>query len=68
MGLDHRFGAFLAAALDLKWEASTDSKIWNGTMVPSKLQGIFAAARPVLLVGSHASSIGRWIEEKSICL
>jgi glycosyltransferase involved in cell wall biosynthesis len=36
---------------------------WDGTMVPSKLQGIFAASRPVLFVGSESSSIGRWILE-----
>ena len=36
---------------------------WNGTMVPSKLQGIFAAGRPALFIGSRDSSIGRWILE-----
>jgi len=36
---------------------------WTGTMVPSKLQGIFAAGRPVVFIGSAASSIGRWISE-----
>lgn len=36
---------------------------WEGTMVPSKLQGIFAVGRPVLFVGSEASSIGGWIKE-----
>lgn len=36
---------------------------WDGTMVPSKLQGIFAAGRPVLFTGSQTSSIGRWIIE-----
>ena len=36
---------------------------WDGTMVPSKLQGIFGAGRPVLFVGSKESSIGRWILE-----
>ena len=36
---------------------------WDGTMVPSKLQGIFAAGRPVLFTGSRTSSIGRWILE-----
>ena len=34
---------------------------WTGTMVPSKLQGIFAAGRPVIFIGSEASSIGQWI-------
>lgn len=36
---------------------------WDGTMVPSKLQGIFAAGRPVIFVGSGTSSTGRWIVE-----
>jgi glycosyltransferase involved in cell wall biosynthesis len=36
---------------------------WTGTMVPSKLQGIFAVGRPVVFVGSRESSIGRWVEE-----
>ena len=36
---------------------------WTGTMVPSKLQGIFAAGRPVIFLGSAESSIGRWIGE-----
>ena len=36
---------------------------WSGTMLPSKLQGIFAAARPVIYVGSSSSSTARWIEE-----
>jgi colanic acid biosynthesis glycosyl transferase WcaI len=36
---------------------------WTGTMVPSKLQGIFAASRPVILIGSHESSIARWVRE-----
>ncbi len=36
---------------------------WDGCMVPSKLQGIFAAGRPVIFVGSRSSSIGRWVEE-----
>jgi len=36
---------------------------WSGTMVPSKLQGIFAAARPVIFIGSAESSIGRWVME-----
>jgi colanic acid biosynthesis glycosyl transferase WcaI len=36
---------------------------WTGTMVPSKLQGIFAAGRPVVFIGSAASSIGSWINE-----
>ncbi len=36
---------------------------WSGTMVPSKLQGIFAVGRPVIFVGSSQSSIGRWVIE-----
>ncbi|MGL5019646.1 MAG: hypothetical protein ACRDBP_16040, partial [Luteolibacter sp.] len=36
---------------------------WSGTMVPSKLQGIFAVGRPVVFIGSAESSIGRWVAE-----
>ena len=36
---------------------------WDGTMVPSKLQGVFAAGRPVIFVGSEESSIGQWVLE-----
>ena len=36
---------------------------WSGTMVPSKLQGIFAVGRPVIFIGSADSSIGRWVTE-----
>ena len=36
---------------------------WDGMMVPSKLQGIFAAGRPVLFTGSRTCSIGQWILE-----
>ena len=36
---------------------------WDGMMVPSKLQGIFAAGRPVLFTGSRSCSMGRWILE-----
>ncbi|MDB4265232.1 glycosyltransferase family 4 protein [bacterium] len=36
---------------------------WDGTMVPSKLQGIFAIGRPVIFIGSESCSIGRWILE-----
>ncbi len=42
--------------------ASLDTA-WSGTMVPSKLQGIFAVGRPVIFVGSSQSSIGRWVIE-----
>ncbi len=34
---------------------------WTGTMVPSKLQGIFAAGRAVVFLGSADSSIGQWV-------
>ena len=36
---------------------------WDGTMVPSKLQGVFAASRPVIFIGSETSSIGQWVLE-----
>lgn len=36
---------------------------WDGTMVPSKLQGVFAARRPVIFIGSENSSIGQWVLE-----
>lgn len=36
---------------------------WTGMMAPSKLQGIFAARRPVIFIGSADSSIGRWVHE-----
>ncbi|MGE9269902.1 MAG: glycosyltransferase family 4 protein, partial [Verrucomicrobiales bacterium] len=36
---------------------------WDGTMVPSKFQGVFAAGKPVIFVGSRSSSLGTWIEE-----
>lgn len=36
---------------------------WDGTMVPSKLQGIFTIGRPVIFVGSKTSSMARWILE-----
>ena len=42
--------------------ASLDEK-WTGTMVPSKLQGIFGAARPLIFIGDARSSIGRWVAE-----
>jgi glycosyltransferase involved in cell wall biosynthesis len=37
--------------------------VWDGTMVPSKLQGIFTMARPVIFVGSRTGAMGRWIAE-----
>jgi colanic acid biosynthesis glycosyl transferase WcaI len=36
---------------------------WAGTMVPSKLQGIFATGRPVLFIGPADCSMARWIAE-----
>jgi hypothetical protein len=42
--------------------ASLDA-VWTGTMVPSKVQGIFGAGRPVIFIGSSESSIGRWVVE-----
>ncbi|MEI6536517.1 MAG: glycosyltransferase family 4 protein [Verrucomicrobiaceae bacterium] len=36
---------------------------WDGTMLPSKLQGIFAAGRPVIFTGSRTGDVGRWILE-----
>jgi glycosyltransferase involved in cell wall biosynthesis len=42
--------------------ASLDEE-WTGTMVPSKLQGIFAVGRPVVFIGGAESSIGRWVRE-----
>lgn len=42
--------------------ASLESS-WNGCMVPSKIQGSFAAGRAVLFIGPRSSSPARWIEE-----
>lgn len=36
---------------------------WDGTMVPSKLQGIFAAGRPVIFIGSRENSLANWLAE-----
>ena len=36
---------------------------WDGTMVPSKLQGVFAVGRTVIFIGSETSSIGQWVIE-----
>ena len=36
---------------------------WTGTMVPSKLQGVFAVGKPLIFIGSDDSSIGRWVAE-----
>lgn len=36
---------------------------WQGCMVPSKIQGIFAVGKPVIFVGGRANSLAQWIEE-----
>ena len=36
---------------------------WQGVIVPSKLQGAFAVARPVILVGASESETAVWIRE-----
>ncbi len=36
---------------------------WQGLMVPSKIQGIFAAGRPVIFVGGGENEIAGWIRE-----
>ena len=41
--------------------ASLDTQ-WQGCMVPSKFQGIFAVGRPVIFVGGPDNSLARWIE------
>lgn len=35
---------------------------WQGCMVPSKFQGIFAVGKPIIFVGGRANSLARWIE------
>lgn len=42
--------------------ASLDSA-WQGLMVPSKVQGSFASARPVLFVGGRQCETAAWIAE-----
>ena len=42
--------------------ASLDGS-WTGTMLPSKLQGIFAAGRPVVFIGGADSSMANWVKE-----
>jgi glycosyltransferase involved in cell wall biosynthesis len=49
-----RSGDVLLASLD---------PAWVGCMLPSKLQGGFAAGRPVIFVGPRACALARWIEE-----
>lgn len=34
---------------------------WDGCMVPSKIQGIFAAGKPVIFIGSRTCATGQWI-------
>ncbi len=36
---------------------------WTGTMVPSKLQGVFNVGKPLIFIGSGQSSIGNWVME-----
>jgi glycosyltransferase involved in cell wall biosynthesis len=36
---------------------------WQGVIVPSKLQSIFAVGRPVIFVGPRDNECARWIEE-----
>jgi hypothetical protein len=36
---------------------------WTGTMLPSKLQGIFAAGRPAIFIGDPKSSSAGWVRE-----
>ena len=36
---------------------------WQGLIVPSKLQSIFAVGRPVVFVGSRDNEIANWIEK-----
>jgi glycosyltransferase involved in cell wall biosynthesis len=42
--------------------ASLDTA-WQGCMVPSKIQGIFAVGKPVIFVGGEINSLARWIIE-----
>jgi colanic acid biosynthesis glycosyl transferase WcaI len=52
--------AHLASA-DVHLASLEDS--WSGCMVPSKIQGSFAAGRAVCFIGPRQSSPARWIEE-----
>ena len=38
-------------------------RAWQGLIVPSKLQGVFAVGRPVIFVGPAENEIAHWIEE-----
>ncbi len=39
------------------------SSAWQGVIVPSKLQAIFAVGRPALFVGPRDNEVASWIEE-----
>jgi colanic acid biosynthesis glycosyl transferase WcaI len=39
------------------------SSAWQGLIVPSKIQAIFAVERPVIFVGPRANEVAAWIEE-----
>lgn len=43
--------------------ASLDSA-WQGLMVPSKIQGIFAVGKPVIFVGKKENELADWILEQ----
>ncbi len=55
-----RLGELLGAA-DLHLASMLPG--WSGVMVPSKLFGILAAARPVVFIGPEDSEVARVIEE-----
>lgn len=38
-------------------------KEWEGCMVPSKVQGIFAVGKPLIFVGGENNSIAQWLRE-----
>lgn len=42
--------------------ASLDAA-WQGCMVPSKIQGIFAVGKPVIFVGGKDNSLAQWIQD-----
>ena len=56
---EHLCASLCSADLHL---VSLDSA-WQGLMVPSKLQEIFALGKPVLFVGGRKNEIAAWIEE-----
>jgi colanic acid biosynthesis glycosyl transferase WcaI len=39
---------------------------WTGTVVPSKFFGALAIGRPVLFIGSRASSVAQWIDKYGV--